>query len=304
MNVRLRPAGLPRDAVVYVWGGLLATGPFIIDLDNPYAMTGYNLTAMKLYRLFISIFLRADRCREIRCMSGACRKTLKLLFGDAVYQKARVCYPYMEAKVNTPPEADPRGCRFLFVGTQFEIKGGAALLNAFQKVYEKEPSARLDIVTHLPEKFKTRIDSCPGIHAHKATLSRDAVHERFMKNADVLIHPTYVDSFGMVVLEALAHGLAIIGTDVYALREMIRDGYNGALLQPPISIWNEAIPSPFYKELSSFKTHLEKLDASIFEADLEKPMLTFAQNPERLRVCKQNSLNLFRENFSANRGNN
>ncbi len=303
INLKLRPAGLPSDAVVYVWGGLMATGSFIIDLDNPYAMTGYNLTAMKLYRSIISLFLLADRCREIRCMSGACRETLKLLFGDAVYQKANVCYPFMEAKVNSSPETNLKGCRFLFVGTQFEIKGGAALLRAFQKVYKKEPSARLDVVTHLPEKFQTLVESCPGIHVHEASLAREAVHERFMKNADVLVHPTYLDSFGMVVLEALAHGLAIIGTDVYAMREMVRDGENGALLQPPISIWDGAAPSRYAKDWFNFQSHLKGLNTRAFEEALQHALLALAENPKRTRVCKQNSFKLFRQNFESPRNN-
>ena len=42
-----------------------------------------------------------------------------------------------------------------------------------------------------------------------------------MYKSDILIHPTYVDTFGVVVLEAIAHGLGIISTDLYALPEMV-----------------------------------------------------------------------------------
>ena len=40
----------------------------------------------------------------------------------------------------------------------------------------------------------------------------------FMYKSDVLIHPTYVDTFGLVVLD-LAHGLGIISINIYALKK-------------------------------------------------------------------------------------
>ena len=40
----------PKDSVIYVWGAVVSKGNFIVDLDNPWSLTGYNLTAMSLYR--------------------------------------------------------------------------------------------------------------------------------------------------------------------------------------------------------------------------------------------------------------
>lgn len=59
-----------------------------------------------------------------------------------------------------------------------------------------------------------------------------------MQHADVLLLPTYVESFGMVALEALSFGMAIIATDIYALPEMVNKK-NGALISPPIEIWKD-----------------------------------------------------------------
>src|SRR5262245_9529790 len=47
-NVKRRPRHLEPGAIVYTWGAIVATGPFIVDFDNPYALTGYNLRAMRL----------------------------------------------------------------------------------------------------------------------------------------------------------------------------------------------------------------------------------------------------------------
>lgn len=300
VNVKRRPGGLAPEAAVYVWGAVVASGPFIVDLDNPYALTGYNLRAMSLYRGLLRRLLASPRCLEIRCMSRACRRTLGLLFGEAIRQKAGVHYPRLARALDTvPPAAGQAGCRFLFVATQFEIKGGAALLRAFPRVVERVPRARLDIVTHLPPDRAALAAGCPGLTVHAATLERAEIGARFMARADVLVHPTYVDSFGMVALEALAHGLALIATDVYALREMVRDGVNGRLLEAPLSIWDGDRPAPLFARSHRAATEATRLDTALFEEHLVEAMVGLAGDPAALRAARAASLALFDERFRA-----
>ena len=122
INIKLRPRKAPKDAVIYVWGAVVATGSFIVDLDNPWSLTGYNLTAMSFYRPILKYILNSSRCTEIRCISQACRLSLKALFGQAVYDKSSLHYPCIPQKVSSVGSAITDDCRFLFVGTQFEKK--------------------------------------------------------------------------------------------------------------------------------------------------------------------------------------
>jgi glycosyltransferase involved in cell wall biosynthesis len=298
VNLKLRPSEAPDGAVVYVWGGLIATGDFIVDLDNPWALTGYNLGAMKFYRVFIQYILLSERCREIRCISEACRESLRLLFGEKVYGKASIHYPVMRPAVSAIPTT-PRETRFLFVGTQFEIKGGEALLRAFTRVFSRQPNCKLDIVTHMPSELAHLSSACPGITVHEAHYTRDEIHAKFMKNADVLVLPTYVESFGMVALEALAHGLALVVTDVYALKEMAKSGYNGDLLRPPISIWDGYLPSKTYFELHKIRELVRSSDTSAFEEGLMCALERFVKDGTWLLRARRASLTLMMEKFSG-----
>lgn len=49
---------------------------------------------------------------------------------------------------------------------------------------------------------------------------------------DVFVTPALNEAFALVVLEALACGLPVIGADIDALRAVIRDGENGLLVPP------------------------------------------------------------------------
>lgn len=297
LNLKRRPSHLEKDVAVYLWGGVMATGPFIVDLDNPWSLVGYNLRAMPLYRLVLQKILASPRCLEIRCMSMACKRSLLSLFGQQIYAKATVHYPRQPLRVSANNLVTTDVCRFLFVATQFEIKGGAALLRAFKKLHTLDPRCRLDLVTHLPEEYEHLVKECPGISAYQATFNRDEISEQFMKNADVLVLPTYVDSFGMVALEALAHGLALICTDVYALREMVRPRFNGALLAPPISIWNGVMPSRLYFRLEQAVKAIKATDTIVFERQLLEEMQRFVSDADWRRRARCASISLLQEDL-------
>lgn len=295
-NVKFRPADLPPDVAVFVWGAVLATGPFITELENPYALTGYDLRALPLWRGLLRRLLLQPRCLDIRCMSEACRENLALEFGDRVASKARVVYPRFA--VAPCPRIAPRspGPRFVFISTQFEIKGGAALLRAFPAVRAVYPEATLDLITHLPED-RRELARQRGVQVHVATMSREAVWSRFLAAADVLVHPTYLDSFALVVLEGLAHGLAVVATDVYAVREMVQDGLNGCLLPPPLSMWDGYRPSPLFSRLAEAPVEAARLDSADFERELARAMIEIAQ-PDRLQHAQRASRRLYEQKFS------
>jgi glycosyltransferase involved in cell wall biosynthesis len=298
-NIKVRPKRLPNDVAVYHWGAIAHQGKFILDLDNPYALVGYNLKAMPLWRPILKRVLLSDRCIEIRCLSEACRSTLKILFGERVWQKARVKYPRFEKQVTNPSVHGDEGPRFLFIGTQFEIKGGRALLSAFKQVHAEHPSATLDMITHLPEQYADDVKTIAGLTVHDAKFTRAEIWSRFMQNSDVLVLPTYVESFGMVALEALAHGLAVIATDVYALAELVQNGENGYLIEPPLSVWSGVLPSPLHYALDKVSDVAASTDTSEFEHKLAQSMLFICQNPDGLLQMRQASTKLFDSRFSG-----
>lgn len=295
-NAKRRPRDAPREAVIYVWGAVVLTGSYILDLDNPYALVGYNLRAMKVWRPVIQQALESRRCLEIRCMSEACRTSLIELFGARVGEKAAVVYPripYGPAPADLEETSNPR---FLFVGSQFEIKGGRALLAAFPRVREAIPGASLLMITYLPPDLSG--SALPdGVTIQEGTVPREQLMSEVMAHANVLVHPTYVESFGMVVLEALARGLAVVASDVYALPEMVSHGDNGILVHPPISVWDGVRPAELHRSLDRAAAIIRSLDTRRYEQQLVEAMTEIAANPKRLAAAQAASLALFKRRF-------
>ena len=53
-----------------------------------------------------------------------------------------------------------------------------------------------------------------------------------LRDADVLALPSFNENLPMSVVEAMAHGLAVVATPVGAVTEIVRDGETGLLVQP------------------------------------------------------------------------
>jgi alpha-maltose-1-phosphate synthase len=108
----------------------------------------------------------------------------------------------------------------LFIGTNFERKGGEQLLAAFQQLRERLPQAELWLVTHKDDL------SGPGIRRIEPTRDRAAI-ETLYRSASVFAMPSRCETWGDVFLEAMAYGLPCIGSTNDAMPEIIDHGRSG-----------------------------------------------------------------------------
>lgn len=116
--------------------------------------------------------------------------------------------------------------RLLFVGNDFERKGGEDLLAIFQEHLSAE--CELDIATNSPLSIQPRENL--RIHRGLQPLSLDLLN--LYRAADIFVLPSHEDVFPMVFIESMAAGLPSIATKVLAVPELVRDGLNGILIEP------------------------------------------------------------------------
>lgn len=119
--------------------------------------------------------------------------------------------------------------RFLFVGIDWERKGGPAVLRAFARLREAHPDAVLDLVGGHPPVHE------PGVNAH-GVLSRahdgdrELILELFAR-ATCFVMPSLVEPFGIAYVEAACAGVASIGTSVGGAPDVI--GSDGGVVVGP-----------------------------------------------------------------------
>jgi glycosyltransferase involved in cell wall biosynthesis len=113
--------------------------------------------------------------------------------------------------------------QILFVGTDFERKGGDLLLRVFSERFADV--AELHVVTgHLPDHRHR------NVHVHTGLTPNDPRLVSLYAECDVLVLPTNADLAPWALIEAMAMGRPTIGTDIGAVAEVIDDGVTGFVI--------------------------------------------------------------------------
>ncbi len=115
--------------------------------------------------------------------------------------------------------------RVLFVGIDWQRKGGPELLQAWPAVLARHPHAQLVIAGAAPRTGRLRNCHVLG----RVDLATTSV---LYQQASLFCLPTKLEPFGIAVLEALAHHLPVITTNIGAMPEIVQPGVSGWLVEP------------------------------------------------------------------------
>jgi glycosyltransferase involved in cell wall biosynthesis len=132
------------------------------------------------------------------------------------------------------------GPNILYAGRLIEVKGVQYLIEALPRVLEMHPRAKLIIVGSGP--LKSRLLELSGrLHLQNQVQFIDDVPQeelvRYYSMADVFVLPSVItdegetEGFGVVLLEAMACGVPVIGSAIGGIPDIIEDGETGLLAQ-------------------------------------------------------------------------
>ncbi len=118
-----------------------------------------------------------------------------------------------------PGHAKPR---ILFLGGDFQRKGGPTLLESYRRFLADR--CELHVVT------QTALSPPTGVVVHRGVQAHSEEWRRCWQEADVFVFPSALETFGIVLLEALAFQVPVVSSQAGAAREILDDGRAGLLL--------------------------------------------------------------------------
>lgn len=127
------------------------------------------------------------------------------------------------------------GITFLYVGTLKTIKGTDILIDAFIELgfdFIKNNDLNLIVIGRGPllNNLIRKIKAVNlGHYVHFLGFVNEAIKYDYLKLADVFVIPSRVEAQSISSLDAMANGLAIIGSDINGINNIISDGVNGLL---------------------------------------------------------------------------
>jgi glycosyltransferase involved in cell wall biosynthesis len=141
---------------------------------------------------------------------------------------AKVALVYAGSNVKVDPQQQTNHSKYasktiLFVGMDWERKGGPELVEAFKQVLQVHPDARLLIVGCSPQ---VDVPNCTVL----GKVPKEELHACY-EQAAIFCLPTRREPFGIVFVEAFMHRLPIVTLNLGAAPDLVVPDQSGYLVE-------------------------------------------------------------------------
>ena len=169
-------------------------------------------------------------CEEAKNRFGTSANKIHLLpFGANRY-----CTDIDEVVLCNIRNKNPGRYNFLFVGKDWERKGGPLALDIVSRINQMGFPATLHIVGSNP-----KIDNLKDVHIYGYLSPEIAEDCLTLKNiflqADFFVVPSFAECFGLVFAEAQSYGLPCVSLNIQGIPGVVDNGKTGLLFPPDSS---------------------------------------------------------------------
>jgi len=234
--------------LLMVWASCLAGGPVILHLHVDPAtadLPGRNPFGQWLFRRLI---------RPVSAIFTLTEGYHEHLLSCSVRQLIRVAPNTCDETLLTLPVDRPRASetvRILFLGRLTRAKGIFDLLEVAARLHTEHPEIHFDIAglpstpdeERLIREFLERERLQETLTLVGLVTGPDKL--KLFERGDILLAPSYWESFGIVAIEGMAAGLPVVAANVPGLKSIVVEGETGYLVEPG--------------DVESLKQHLARL---------------------------------------------
>ncbi len=202
--------------------------PYVFHLHSGEFPVFYAQHCGPLARAWVRLTLR--RAARVVVLSGHWRAAIA-----AIEPRARlftlgnpVQVPAALAPLRSPARV------LLYLGRLQTKKGVFDLLRALPAVLRQAPDTELVLAGDGLRAALEELAQCLGVrHALRFPGWVDGEAKRkLLAAADVFVLPSYFEALPVGMLEAMAHGIAVVGTPVGGVPDLVEDGVHGLLVAP------------------------------------------------------------------------
>jgi glycosyltransferase involved in cell wall biosynthesis len=164
-------------------------------------------------------------------------------------------------------------------GVNLQRKGVFYLIDAMPDIIREFPATTFEIMGKYDRKMVSeckRKGVLENVRFHGVS-SPEKVEDLYMRT-DVFILPSLIEGFGIVLLEAMSHGIPCIGTDTGGIKELIKNEETGIIIRPGSS-------KDISKALSSLMKDYrmrEKISKGAFSFSKKFDMETLVRETEKI----------------------
>lgn len=253
---------------------LLKNVPRVLTLQIESSLAKRDLFHRFVYSRVDRILTITERMRQLALDSlpVPSGKVFTLHYG--IDARAQIIAQHDQTEIRRKFNLSQEAFLITLVGRLEPSKGQDVLLKAFAEFYHDYPGVHVLIVGEPPPDGNGYCQKLESL-ASQLKIS-DRVHFLGFQSevtpiyciSDVCVLPSHKESFGLVLLEAMASGVPVVATDAGGVPEIVEDEVNG-LLVPPDDV-----------------------------AALSQALVRLIQSPELRRRLAENGSRVVREKFS------
>ncbi len=216
-----------------VFGWIATRGQPVKVVSTPHGWSSSEGIRIAAYEVIDRAFLRGfdglyplSRSLEADLLARGYPRERVTLVENAVDDE-----PFEECWRAREAAGFPASGRVVFVGRVLEPKGVLELADAAARLRDR-PGFRLVIAGRgaAEEALRARVDTLGiGDRVEFAGYVEDV--PALLRDADAIVLPSHSEGMPRVLMEAAAAGVAIVGTDIPGIRDLVEDG-DGGLLVP------------------------------------------------------------------------
>ena len=203
--------------------------PGFINLTSASKAAGQRADAEALARASLALYASDWAAQSARETYGASPGKVEVVpFGANLYEATD---PNLVARLISERPRDV--CRLLFVGVDWERKGGELAVKVTQDLNAGGLATVLTVVgcePDVPGDLRGIVDVRGFVD--KSTESGRAELQSLLAKSHFLILPSEAECYGLVLCEANAYGVPCLASSVGGIPTIIRDGVNGRLFDP------------------------------------------------------------------------
>jgi glycosyltransferase involved in cell wall biosynthesis len=223
---RLRPHVLHTHLVHADFHGLLAGRLARVPLP---VSTKHGFNPFRSRRAFAAADRAVARLADVHVAISA--GLARYLAASEGFDESAFEIVHYGIEPGAPPPPPPGGPRLAIVGRLIPIKGHEVLLESLARVRAEIPDVTLEIAGDGPLDSNLRATSARlGLADRVTFLGRVARPGPVYERAAIVIVSSFGEGFGMVALEAMERGRAVIASDVGGLPEIVASGETGLVV--------------------------------------------------------------------------
>ena len=226
--------------------------PWVMDVE--YVNQFWAGGIPKKQKKFILRLLKSKYCKKILAWTKWTEKGILKEFPE-IENKIEIIYPAIKP-VNFK-KIKSKNIRLLFVSRRFYFKGGLHALEVMDRLTKKYDNVEGTIISDTPKEILDRYARNKKIK-FRDVMPKEELFFQIYPRTDILIYPSYTDTFGFAIIEALSFGIPVVSVAGQSRSDLIGDGKTGFIVEEPKNFQTEDL-----NNLNSLKNIINEIEKKV-----------------------------------------